>query len=254
MYVDLREMTCKPKILGFLVCVLANALAYAAPVQVDGLWYELNTTDHLAKVESGDYSSLTALNIPDAITYDNVSYTVVGVNYFAFTTGTNITSVTIGKNVTFIDMLAFSGCTKLTSFTCNAITPPELGLSVFDIATISKIPLTVPTQSIAAYKTADQWKDFKWPEYCTISVISADETKGKVSGGGLIEKDKSVTLTATAEDCFAFDQWNDGNTENPRTVTVTGDAKYTAYFTNAQYKIKVETDNAAQGSVSAKRN
>lgn len=38
-------------------------------------------------------------------------------------------------------------------------------------------------------------------------------------------------MTATANEGYRFLTWNDGNTENPRTVTVTSDTVFTAIFT-----------------------
>ena len=38
-------------------------------------------------------------------------------------------------------------------------------------------------------------------------------------------------MTATANEGYEFTGWNDGNTENPRTVTVTSDTAFMAIFT-----------------------
>ena len=38
-------------------------------------------------------------------------------------------------------------------------------------------------------------------------------------------------MTAIANEGYEFTAWNDGNTENPRTVTVTSDTVFTAIFT-----------------------
>ena len=56
------------------------------------------------------------------------------------------------------------------------------------------------------------------------------EGAGSVTGGGWYERLSNVTLTATANPGYAFVKWSDGNTQNPRTVTVTGDAAYIAEF------------------------
>ncbi|MBQ7210810.1 MAG: leucine-rich repeat protein [Paludibacteraceae bacterium] len=64
----------------------------------------------------------------------------------------------------------------------------------------------------------------------TITVESNDEAKGTVSGGGVYEEGTEATLTATAKPGFDFVSWNDEVTENPRKVTVTGDATYIAEF------------------------
>lgn len=64
----------------------------------------------------------------------------------------------------------------------------------------------------------------------TITVSANDPSMGTVTGGGTYALDETVTLTATPNDGFQFTGWNDGKTENPRTITVTGDAEYIANF------------------------
>lgn len=59
-----------------------------------------------------------------------------------------------------------------------------------------------------------------------------------------------LTLYATSDVCGTFKQWADGNTDNPRSVVVKGDATYTAEFTKEQYTITATADNNEQGSVS----
>ena len=64
----------------------------------------------------------------------------------------------------------------------------------------------------------------------TITVTSNDPTLGTVTGGGTYNDHETATLTATPGEGYIFTQWNDGNTDNPRNITVTGDASYVAYF------------------------
>ncbi len=71
-------------------------------------------------------------------------------------------------------------------------------------------------------------------ETYTVTVESADLSMGTVSGGGSALSGGEVTIRATANPGYQFDHWNDGNTENPRTVTVTSDVTYTAYFVSTQ--------------------
>ena len=68
----------------------------------------------------------------------------------------------------------------------------------------------------------------------TVTVESADPTMGSVSGGGQALSGGTVTFSATPREGYRFLTWNDGNTENPRTVTVTGNITYTAYFESTQ--------------------
>lgn len=67
----------------------------------------------------------------------------------------------------------------------------------------------------------------------TITVLSSDETKGNVSGGGIYGENETAVLTARAYDGFRFMHWQDGDTVNPRTITVTADATFIATFGDA---------------------
>lgn len=63
-----------------------------------------------------------------------------------------------------------------------------------------------------------------------ITALTADSTAGLVQGGGTYQDGETVILTATPIGSHTFLQWDDGNTDNPRTVTATGDATYIALF------------------------
>ena len=78
------------------------------------------------------------------------------------------------------------------------------------------------------------------PKY-TISTSVSPSGSGSVSGGGTYENGKSVTLRATANSGYQFKQWTDGNTSNPRTITVNGNASYTAVFEKEQEEVQTAT-------------
>ena len=64
----------------------------------------------------------------------------------------------------------------------------------------------------------------------TVTVNSNNEAWGTATGSGTYTSGATATLAAVpSENCF-FVKWNDEVTENPRTVTVTKDVTYTAYF------------------------
>ena len=58
-----------------------------------------------------------------------------------------------------------------------------------------------------------------------------------------------VTLTASASTGYHFVQWSDGNTDNPRTVTITSDTTFIAEFATTQYTISAQADNDEHGRV-----
>ena len=57
-----------------------------------------------------------------------------------------------------------------------------------------------------------------------------------------------LTMSAQSDQWSHFVRWNDGNTDNPRTITTNGNADYTAYFeTLYKYSVCVQSDDAARG-------
>ena len=62
----------------------------------------------------------------------------------------------------------------------------------------------------------------------TITVTVNDATMGSAT---YTLDGNTAVLTATPNEGYEFTGWNDGNTENPRTVTVTSDTAFVAIFT-----------------------
>lgn len=64
-----------------------------------------------------------------------------------------------------------------------------------------------------------------------ITVVANPSNGGTVSGGGTYPVGSSQSISATASNGWTFISWNDGNTQNPRTITVpTTNITYTATF------------------------
>lgn len=87
----------------------------------------------------------------------------------------------------------------------------------------------------------------------TITVQSANPTMGSVNGGGTFPAGTAITISATANSGYHFTQWNDGNTNATRSITVTGNATYIANFESDapnQYTITVLANNDDWGTVS----
>lgn len=64
----------------------------------------------------------------------------------------------------------------------------------------------------------------------TITVQSADNTMGHTSGTGVYDNNATATITATPNEGYVFEEWNDGNTANPREIIVKEDMTFIAYF------------------------
>ena len=145
------------------------------------------------------YTSLTSVTIPDSVTTIGndafngcTSLTSVAIPNSVtiiasglFTDCTSLTSVAIHNKITAIQLSAFQGCTSLTSVTIpNSVTDIEtfaflqctqlvvtiqqtdpakttLGAQVFGGTGFFIKKIRVPQASLAAYKAATGWKDYK---------------------------------------------------------------------------------------------
>ena len=86
------------------------------------------------------------------------------------------------------------------------------------------------------------------PQY-TITVVANDPLLGTVTGSGIYPEGVTIDISATPNEGAIFVSWNDGNIDNPRRVTVTGDMTFTAIFTEIQnYTITVTSENPLFGS------
>ena len=74
--------------------------------------------------------------------------------------------------------------------------------------------------------------------YNTITISVADSTPyGTVSGAGTYTNYESTIITAIPDYGSHFIQWNDGNTDNPRTIKLTQDTAFTAIFEKDMFSI-----------------
>ena len=111
----------KKAILLSLILLLSTSI-YAQNVEVDEIYYELNTTNHTATVtKGGSYSG--DIVIPESITYKNRPFNVTSIGDYAFSSCKGLTSITIPNSVTGIGRWAFSECSGLTEITIpNSVT------------------------------------------------------------------------------------------------------------------------------------
>ncbi len=129
----------------------------------------------------------------------------------------------------------FYGCTGLQSIVNEATAPQSIEwetLAYIDYST----PLYVPQGSGSTYRAAYMWKNFNIiddTECYTVETESEDETEGYVSGAGSYPEGTTVVIEAVPNEGYEFEHWDDGSTENPRTVTVQSGSTYRASFRHA---------------------
>lgn len=150
----------------------------------------------------------------------------------------SLSSVTIPSSVTSIGEHAFDGCQLLGTIVCKSSTPPFAGGEGTFWSVNSSCPIFVPCGSTSAYLNApgwDQFTNFIEDINYNISAVSADNAMGSVS----VTQQPTCTLPAiiqaTPADNYTFDHWSDGNTDNPRTLTLIQDTVLTAYFLSTDF-------------------
>ena len=123
-------MTMKKQLFLFLMMLLPLA-ASADAVEIDGIYYNLITKAKVAEVTSNPNKYSGAVEIPETVTYDGVTYDVTGIGESAFNGCSNLTRITIPNFVTSIGKNAFQCCSGLTSLTIpNSVT--SIGSGAFN--------------------------------------------------------------------------------------------------------------------------
>ena len=187
---------------------------------------EVTIPNSVTSIGSGtfeDCSGLKTVTIPNSVTD-------IGDEAFYYCTG--LKTVTIGNSVKSIGDKAFYHCSSLEHVTSKAVTPPQIWAMTFDDY---GMPFYVPAGCKPKYAEAEYWNNFTdiretGVTLHTVTANATDETMGYVMGAGEYPQGSTATLVAVPFGQNYFVRWNDGNTDNPRTITVTGDMTFTAEF------------------------
>ena len=178
-------------------------------------------------------TNLVSITIPDGITT---------ISWSTFENCTSLRSITIPQSVTMICFFAFKNCRSLQEVISLSLTPPNLyGIDLF-LGIPESAVLKVPCHT-------DEYVSSYWGNY--FDTIQRIEGTGfyvnanvNNSDWGSVEIENNCTDTATliaiTNDCYQFQSWNDGNTDNPRTISLHQDSSFTAIFDLADdYNIRI---------------
>ena len=102
--------------------------------------------------------------------------------------------------------------------------------------------------SVVANGDRTIWAYFT-PVQLSLSVASADEDMGTVSGGGNYDYHSNRTIRAIANTGYHFTHWNDGDNSSSRSLILTQDTSFTAYFAPNQYTLTLQSADETLGIV-----
>ena len=182
-----------------------------------------------------DCKALTSFIIPDGVT---------SIGRSAFNWCTSLTSVTIPHSVTSIGGEAFLNCPLISVTIPNSVT--SIGGEAFNLCSQVIVECTtpftigsrtfntsasifVPCSAFDTYLQAQVWGFLNLKGLSHIVNLSA--TKGGKATITATDCDaNTATIEAVADNLYQFSQWSDGNTDNPRTLTLTQDTTLQAIF------------------------
>ena len=159
---------------------------------------------------------LTSITIPNSVT---------SIGNSAFKECSSLTSITIGNSVTSIGSGAFSGCSALKEIVSLPTTPPSCNTNTFNNVPKIDCVVKVPEESIAAYKTAIVWKDFR-----NIDALSGDPDKCATPTIALQNGKVIASTTTEGAECEISITSEDFTTAKGE-VTLSGVYTITAYAT-----------------------
>ena len=204
---------------------------------------------------------LTSVVLPNAIKILN-SYTFAGTSLTSIDIPNSVTkigeracstytlkNITIGSSVTWIGDKAFpiDGGTVV----CKAKIPPTGPGSYFRQASYPNLntsKLFVDCGLVDTYKAAAGWSEFKTivDDDFVVRVSPVNYIQGFVTNSRV--KCRVESIKAIPRSGFAFLRWNDGNTQNPRTINLTSDTAFVAYF-KVVFRVNVQVNNSEMGQV-----
>lgn len=212
---DNRMSTIK-KLMTLLLALVLPVTAMALPpysytnydFEEGGIYYKI--VDNEAWVTFQEYRSGMHLSdshgdliIPAQVTYQDVTYPVTTIDYYAFNYCQGLTSISIPASInrikdcafylctglTHVELLcsnavieehAFSMCTGLEKITCPLMTPPVMYYEdCFDSPHFETVILLVPAAAVESYRNAPVWEKF-------VHIQPIDNLPGDVNGDGEI--------------------------------------------------------------------
>ena len=206
-----------------------------------GLWTWTPVVVNLAELSTKVWSLSLAAPAPSITGLSPSSYPASGSSQAMLINGNNFKS---GATLTFHDPQGNPYAGRATTFiSSNQLSHP------FNNGNNAG-PWTVFVTNPDGH-TSNTWNFTVTVASATITVQANPSNGGTVSGGGSYTVGSQRQISASAYSGWTFTGWSDGNTQNPRTITVpSGGATYTANFQQSTATVTVQANPSNGGTVS----
>lgn len=211
-----------------------------------------------------DYFCPSITEVPSEVTHNGITFTVAEIgklavhnghsSYVNWDLGRNITTLIIPSSITTIGDSAFDHCINIANIIFNSPTPPSIGIDAFKNGVPLYAFIHVPCGATMNYANNSQLSQFShFVEEGMYGTVGLQQTTG---GTITMTQEPTCTtpaiITATPATTYSFPaydfvSWNDGDTNNPRTVYVTSDTVISAIFTPHQFYNIAEVFDSTQG-------
>ena len=170
-----------------LLCLSLSARAHDA--EVDGIFYNLDAANRTATVtfqgyyyDSYDNEYSGGVVIPETVTYDGITYSVMSVGSYCFYKCSSLTSITIPNSVTSLGDDCFRDCSSLTSIYMLPSTPPITGSNIFNNTPLETV-YVVDEDAKTAYQAQEPWSEYEIVLMPTgIEEVETDKTAPTIVG------------------------------------------------------------------------
>jgi|GEM_PF-6583943 len=140
-------------IIGYILLLLLyfnNSIAQN--FTIDGINYNvIDATNHYVEVSQG--SCATVINVPEHVTHNSITYTVIRIGDYAFDGCSELTKVTIPSTIISMGTWVFNDNPNLDSIFCYAENPPSCGGEMaYDNYNRDHAVLLVPCLYISQYQ------------------------------------------------------------------------------------------------------
>ena len=220
------------------LCVIGATANPLAGGTIDGAGdYALNATATLTATPTTGYTFINWTENGEAVENAEATYsfTVTGNRNLVANFQLSTFEITATANPEEGGTVTGAG-TYNQGATANLTAAPNAGYRFVNWTENGSIVSTSAELSFTVDAARTLVANFELVSYAiTTSVNPANS--GTVTGGGSYNYGGTATLEATPATGYSFVNWNDGNTENPRTITVTGAASYVANFELNSYTV-----------------